>query len=270
MVCLLLPKEQDIFRAAYPHLGSIFAAIRPSQSISLVVFPDNIRYYRNHAKIKEPVLHIVSDALCMERFHHREPGSCYIPEQHPVLDMDGSHPPRLKHPEQLRREEIHLGKKVIRILIVPEVVIIGAVLVMVAERDRGMYQVNAVAFHCPRFLHTVTIHRFVMISPYRSFFSASFHAHLPFQPLCLICRVQTIFLHDPYHLCNHVIMVLPLFQQCFLDLALILHVDDVDHNRFRLQKSVAPVDCLNEIIKLIINSQKNLPVTVPLKVASGS
>ena len=62
------------------------------------------------------------------------------------------------------------------------------------------------------------------------------------------------------------IVILPLFKQCFLDLPLVLHVDNVNHNGILLQKPVAPVDCLNEIIELIINSKKYLPVAISLKV----
>ena len=65
-------------------------------------------------------------------------------------------------------------------------------------------------------------------------------------------------------------MVFPLSQECLLDLFLILHVDDVDDHRFRLQKPVASVHRLNEIVEFIVDPDKYLPVTISLEITSGS
>ena len=131
-----------------------------------------------------------------------------------------------------------------------------------------MYQVNTVALHCPCLFHTVAIHSLIMLASYRSLFSCTFHTHLPFQSLRLVCRIKAIFLHDLDHLLDHVIMILPLLDQCVLDLPLILHVDDVYNYCVLLQKPVTPVHRLYEVIELIVNSNKYLPVTEPLEVTA--
>ena len=151
-----------------------------------------------------------------------------------------------------------------------EVVIIGAVLIMITERNGSMDQIHAVAFHGPRLFHTVTVYRGVISSLYRPFFSASVHTHFSFQPLCLIGIVQSVFLYNLDHLLDHMVMIVPLFHQCLFDLAFILHVNDVDHNRLLLQETITPMHRLDKIIKFIINTQKNLPVAISLEVTAGS
>ena len=70
--------------------------------------------------------------------------------------------------------------------------------------------------------------------------------------------------------CETLIIVFPFPEKRLFNLLLILHVDNVDDHQLSLQESVTPVNRLNEIVEFIINSDKYLPMTISLKIASGS
>ena len=65
-------------------------------------------------------------------------------------------------------------------------------------------------------------------------------------------------------------MLCPLPLQGFDHIILALRVDDVHIDRVILQETVGTVDCLNKILKFVIDTQKDIAVAVPLEVASGS
>ncbi len=63
-------------------------------------------------------------------------------------------------------------------------------------------------------------------------------------------------------------MILPLFQKRFFDLPLVFHIDDVYHHRLCLEEPITAVHCLDKIVKLIVDPQKDFPVTVPLEITA--
>ena len=133
-----------------------------------------------------------------------------------------------------------------------------------------MNQIYAIAIHRPCLFNAISINSLIMISSYCSLFSATFHTHLPFQSLCFIIRIKPIFFHDFNHLLHHVVMILPLLDKCIPDFTLVLHVDDVYYHRILLEKPVASMYGLYEVIKLIIDSNKYLSVAISLKVTPRS
>lgn len=79
----------------------------------------------------------MGNAVSMERLNCRrgQPGD--IGELHAIFDMNRSHAARLQSPQQLRGEEVHLLEELIIVRVVPEVIVAGAVLIVVTERNRG-------------------------------------------------------------------------------------------------------------------------------------
>ncbi|MPN22893.1 hypothetical protein SDC9_170278 [bioreactor metagenome] len=62
-------------------------------------------------------------------------------------------------------------------------------------------------------------------------------------------------------------MLLPFDKQIVEYLLLVFGIDHVDHDFFRLQESIYPVDCLYEIVEVVVDSREYRPVTMPLEVA---
>jgi hypothetical protein len=87
----------------------------------------------------------MGDGLAMERLDRRPGEAGHAGEPDPILDMHARHPPGLADPEQLRRQEIHLTEEMVVVVGMPEIVVAGGIFVMIAERDRGDDQVDAVA-----------------------------------------------------------------------------------------------------------------------------
>ena len=65
-------------------------------------------------------------------------------------------------------------------------------------------------------------------------------------------------------------MELPFLHQSTVNRVFRLRVNDIDDHRLRLQESVNAVNRLDEIMKLIINADKNRPVTVILEIAAAA
>ena len=93
----LLPKQQNVFRASYTHLGTILTLFCPAKTICLIVFPDHIRNHSYHPKILKPMPSVMFYAKRMKRFNCRHSHSRRTAEQHPVLYMDCCHPARHQH-----------------------------------------------------------------------------------------------------------------------------------------------------------------------------
>ena len=129
-----------------------------------------------------------------------------------------------------------------------------------------MYQPNTVLLQFPCLLHAVAQYGGISVSLYLH----GLYSHLSLHFLGLSHRLETVGLDDLNHLLDHVIVLLPFPHQGFLDLPLILHVDDIDHHLFRLEKAIDAVYRLNEIVELIINAKEDRPVAVPLEVAAAS
>ena len=208
----------------------------------------------------------MGNALCVKGFYSRHPGTCGIPEQHTVFHMDGSYPPRCQDTQELRCQEIHLLKKPFRALVVPKIIIVGAVFVMVPKRDGGMYQPNAIFFHLLCFLHAVRMYCRVTFP----FYPHCLHPHFSFHLLCLARASQPVFFQYAYHLLHHLFMVFPFLQQGLFNLPLVLHVNDINDYLLFLQEAVAPVHCLDKIVEFVINPQEYLPVAVLLEIAAGA
>ena len=152
------------------------------------------------------------------------------------------------------------------VLVVPEVVVAGSVLVVIGEWDGGHDDVHAVLRHVADLFHAVVIDR-------RKALSLHFHSlnsNAPAHALGLRRTAEPVFLDDLPHPLLHGVVLLPLFQQHPVDGVLRLRVDDVDDHRLRLQEAVYPVDGLNEIIELVVDADEDGPVAVPLEVAAGA
>ena len=99
----------------------------------------------------------MGNAVSMERLNCRrgQPGD--IGELHAIFDMNRSHAARLQSPQQLRGEEVHLLEELIIVRVVPEVIVAGAVLIVVTERNRGHIQVDAVRRPALDLFHAIVI-----------------------------------------------------------------------------------------------------------------
>ena len=125
------PEEKQIFRTSDSHFGSVLALLAPAEPVSLIVFADHVGFYRDHPEQLEAVLEIVECGIHVERIDRRHSRSGYVPEQDSVLDMHDRAPSGLQHAQQFRSEVIHLTEECRVVVVVPEIVVGGAVLVMV-------------------------------------------------------------------------------------------------------------------------------------------
>ena len=78
---------------------------------------------------------------------------------------------------------------------------------------------------------------------------------------------QTVLVNDLPHLLLESIMEPPFLHQGPVNGVFRLGVDNVDDDLFRLEEAVNAVDGLNEIIELVVNTDEDSPVTIPLEIA---
>ena len=238
--------------------------LRPAEAVGLVVFPHHVGDNGDHPEILESRFHVMLDAQCVKRFHCRHARPRCISEKYPILDVAGEYAPWLQDAKQIRRQEIHLLEEALRVLVVAEIVITWRILIVIGKRDAGNNQVNAVIFHSRRFLYTISTHRFI---PFSANFKP-FYAHASAHPLHNQTVMQPVFLDDGNHLTLKLLMLPPFFEQRFLDLCFTLDINNVDYNFFCLQETVYAMNSLYKVVELIINSQKDCSVAIPLEVAA--
>ena len=202
----------------------------------------------------------------VEGFNGGHPCARGVSEKHPIFHMAGEYPPGAQHPQKVGRQKIHLLKESLRVLIVPQVVIAGGVLVMVGEGDAGHDQVHAVCLHLRGFLDGIRQHRPEMASPHFH----PLHADAPFHFFHNGPVVQPIVPHQAGHFGLHGLVVFPLGLQRPENLHFAFHVDDVNDDRLILQEAVNAVYGLNKVIEFIVDAHKNGPVTMPLEIAPAA
>ena len=225
-----LAKEQDVLRASNAHLRAVLALFRPSKSVRLVILAHNVGYDSNHPEILEPMLHAMFDYKRVERLHCRHARARRVPEKHSILHVTAVHATRLQHAQQIRRKEIHLFKELLRVRVVPEVIVAGRVFVVIAKRNAGNDLIHAVCVHLRKLVNTIIVDCSEM-------FSFNLHALHPYRALHIIealLVVQPIVANDIDHLCDHLVVLLPLVQQHILDFSLGFGVYDIDYHGFRL------------------------------------
>ena len=82
-----------------------------------------------------------------------------------------------------------------------------------------------------------------------------------------LCAAKPIFFDDLRHLLRQVIVLRPLVLQDLEYFLLAVHVDDIHDDLFRLQEAMTAVNRLYEVVELVVNSEKNHAVTMPLEIA---
>ena len=129
-----------------------------------------------------------------------------------------------------------------------------------------MNQVNAVFRHAGRFVHAIIVDRSVM--PSGKFLTVDSKSAACPRP----DRIggKSILPDDLRHRFQQFIMPFPLLQKYIFNLILAVRIDDVNVDLAHLQKAVDSVDCLNKIVKLVIDADENCVGAMPLKVASGA
>ena len=177
--------------------------------------------------------------------------------------MNRSHAARLQSPQQLRGEEVHLLEELIIVRVVSEVVVAGAVLIVVAERNRGHIKVDAVCRPAPHLFHAVVVDGRIIIS-------LNFHtltSYRSFQGL-QSKAAEAVFLDDLLHLLTQLVILPPLALEGQQNLRFSVHIQDVDDDRSFLQKAVDTMNGLDEVVKLIVHPHENCPMAESLEIAS--
>ncbi|MPN15639.1 hypothetical protein SDC9_162973 [bioreactor metagenome] len=125
-----LAEQQQVLRHAAPHLGTVFALLRPTESIGLIVLAHDIGHDGLHTHIAEAVLCVVLDARGVERIDSLEAEACQAAWDDPVLDVNGSDAARLEDAQQVRRQEVHLFEEMRVVVGMAEVRVVRRVLVL--------------------------------------------------------------------------------------------------------------------------------------------
>ena len=177
--------------------------------------------------------------------------------------MDGSHAARLQGAQQFRGQVVHLLEKLCIVRVMAEVVIAGAVFIVIAKGDAGHIQVNAVRRPTAHFFHAIVVDGgivfagdFHTLTSYRSFQGFQGKA------------AQAVGFYDFFHLGAQFIVLPPFALQSQQHFAFGIHVQDVNDDRALLQKAVDAVHGLDKIVELVVYAHKDGPVAIPLEVAA--
>ena len=127
-----------------------------------------------------------------------------------------------------------------------------------------MDQVNAVFLHLRRFQHAIVVDRREILA----FYLHSFHSYRAGQLFDLRSPRKPVFFDDLPHLFRKDVVLLPFLHQHVQDRLFRFGVDDVDDDFFFLQKAVDAVDRLYEIVKLVIDTDEDRPMAIPLEVTA--
>ena len=207
------------------------------------------------------------DGQRVEGLHGGHARAGGVSEQHPVLDVAAVHPPRFEHPQQVGRQVVHLFKELLRVRVVAEVVVAGRVFVVVSEgygRDDLIHRIVRHGFHVRKLRHAVVVDGPVIDAGDLH----ALHSNLPFHVVEAAAVLKPVAPDDLCHVGDHLIVLFPLMEQHLLDLRLRFCVDDVDDHLLRLEKPVDPVDCLYEIVELVVDAQEYGAVAMALKVTA--
>eukprot|EP01136_Pigoraptor_vietnamica_P027390 Opistho-1_new@83622 len=263
-----LPEQQQIFGQADAHAGSILALLGPAQSIGARILAHHIGDDRHHAQIGEAMPPIMIDAPRMKWLDGAEAKARHAAWYHAILHMHRQPPPRLQHPQQFRRQIVHLREEMVAVVGMAEIIIARRIFILRPERYAGHDQADAVAFHL-RSLNDRVAFPDCPVRPPRAF-QRRRAGYRPRQNLACAGKAKAIGPDNLAHARDHRLVPRPLPLQHTPHGAFRFGEYQVDPHLVRLQKALDAMDRLNEIVKLEPDAQEDRPVAMPLEVATRS
>jgi hypothetical protein len=90
------------------------------EAVSLIVFAHHVSNHGDHAEVDKAVFAVMRDAIRMERVDAGHAVAGHITEPDPVFDVNRSYAAGLENLQELRRQEIHLRKEALVVIVMAE------------------------------------------------------------------------------------------------------------------------------------------------------